>query len=183
MSPALLAGHDLHGIRLDVVVEQPLVQLLDAEHRVVGEGGQVLPESFLDRFIEGLLKARLVPREVQGFRGAATRAVLRGLLPATPARYPRTGDLERSCAAPWARWLVFNGQTKVMRDFLGRDAPGLTFDDVAELLGNLRVFISDPAEPDQRWFDAQGAYARVDHEAPNLRLFSAAFFCIRGSNL
>ena len=153
MSPALLAGHDLHGIRPDVVVAQPLVQLLDAEHRVVGEGGQVLPESFLDRFIEGLLKARLVPREVQGFRGAATP----------------------SCAAPWERWLVFNGQTKVMRDFLGRDAPGLTFDDVAELLGNLRVFISDPAEPDQRWFDAQGAYARVDHEAPNLRLFSAAF--------
>ena len=31
-------------------------------------------------------------------------------------------------------------------------------------------------EPHQRWFDAQGAYARVDHEAPNLRLFSAAFF-------
>ena len=154
-----------------------------------------MPESFLDLFIEGLLKARLVPREVLGSRGAATRAVLRWRLPAAPARYPGTGDPERSCAAPWARWLLVNGQTKVVRDLLGRDAPGPTLDDVAELLGNLPVFISDPAEPDLRWFEAEGACARADpdraataavqllHEAPNLRLFSAAFLCTCGPNL
>jgi hypothetical protein len=58
--------------------------------------------------------------------------------------------------------LLVNGQSKVVRDLLGRDAPGPAVDDVAELVGNLPVFISDPAEPDPRWFEAEGAGARAD---------------------